>query len=567
MKISFPHTNVSVFFVLLLLGLSLYSNVFYGEFISDDYVHIINNPAVRDLTQVDRIWRSFNTRFLVGFTFALNYALSGFNTFGYHLVNILLHVLTAFVVYQFIVLTLQLQKFDNKPARSLALVAALIYLCHPIQTQSVAFVTQRFIIMAVLFYMLTVFFYVKSRVEKRQDFYILSLAAMFLGAFSKEMIITVPIMLAAYEFYFLRKPGETFEWKPLLQRILPHCLILLVLPLALLQDRLGSNLELKHQVLGRSIDWHYFLTEINVLRTYLRLLFLPVNQNHDYDYPIAQSLWEPSTLWSFALLAGVAVAAYKMFAKERVISFCIVWFFIATSVEFFVVSIVNRGVIYEHWLYLPMVGFAFAMTVLLKKISLTEHAFRALFIVLVGVYCLLTYQRNFVWQNEIRFWQDVIAKSPAKAGPYFGLAEAYAHKNNKEQAMANYQKALEFDPNFTYAHNNLAILYAREGKDALAIAHLKKALAVNPYYGRAYNNLAYIAFLSGHCEEALNYYEQSLKYQSEYPDAFYYMAQCLKELGRKDKAGAFSEKAVALYKKNNDPEGAAQARELLESLR
>ena len=91
MNISFPHNSRNIFFVLLILGLSIYANTMLGEFVSDDYIHIANNFAMRDIAKLDNLWQTFNTRFLVGLSFALNYCLGGLNTFGYHLVNILLH--------------------------------------------------------------------------------------------------------------------------------------------------------------------------------------------------------------------------------------------------------------------------------------------------------------------------------------------------------------------------------------------------------------------------------------------------------------------------------------------
>lgn len=569
MKISFPHNQRNILFVLLVLGFSIYSNVLHGEFISDDHVHIVGNYAVRDVLKFDNIWHAFNTRFLPGVSFALNYAAGGLDPFGYHLVNILLHIVTAFVVYQLIVVILRTPavsaSYDDKKRRSLALVGALIFLCHPIQTQAVAFITQRFVVMATLCYLLAVLLYIRSRLEDRQDLYGASLGATLLAAFSKEMTITIPLALLLVE-NVLFKTCFKKHLAVAIKRVLPFCAVLALLPLSLWMDTAGSNLGLKAQVFGRDINWNYFLTEINVLRTYLRLLILPINQVHDYDYPIAQGLFEWPTLLSAALLSGLLWAAVYLRRKDPIISFCIFWFFLTTSVEVAVVSVVNRGVIYEHWLYLPMAGFAFLAAVFLRRVASTDKIYRACFVLLVLVYSLLTYQRNFVWQTEVGFWDDNLRKAPQKAGTYFGMGRAWERKGYDELATRFYLKALCYDPSFAYAHNNLALIYAEESRDDLAMEHLAQAVATDPFYGIGHNNLGFILFLNGRYSEAVKHYQHAIALQGQYPQGVYYLAQCYAKLGEKERARDLTQRAIALYKKRNDPQGALAAEEFLRTI-
>jgi len=569
MKFTFPHNHFTVFLILIVLGFPIYSNILHGEFVSDDYGHIVGNFAVRDFRNLEDLWYLFNTRLLVGFSFALNYAIGEFNVFGYHLVNILIHILATFLVYQLALLTLQtpflVPRYTLRESRSLALVASLIFLCHPIQTQSVSFITQRFVLMATLFYLTTIIFYVKARLESRRDYYCMAFVTMLLGMLSKEMTITIPFMLLMYEIFFFSNE-KIFSSKKL-KRITPYFLIVILLPCILFQDRLGSNLGLKYQLITRSFNGNYFLTELSVLCTYLRLLFLPVNQNFDYDYPIVQRLWEPHTLFSIVFLASLWWLAIKLFSRDRLVSFCIFWFFLTTSVEVVVVSFVNKGVIYEHWLYLPMVGFSLFLTLMIRRVSHNDAVYRIFFVVVVFFYCFLTYQRNFVWQNEIRFWQDVVSKSPNKAGPHWGLGIAYSRKGDDALAMASYKRAVQVESNLSEGYNNLGVIYMRYNDNQSAQEYFERAITIDPQNGPAYNNLAFFHFLNADYSKALTYYVQSLQRQGEYPQAYYYMAQCYRELGQLVQAKEYFNKAIRLYEERNNPEGAKEAKQLLEALR
>ena len=298
------------------LGVISYSTSLNGEFFSDDYKVIVNNPAVKDITDIKEIWRSFNTRFLPGLSFAFNYSLGQLNPWGYHLFNLGCHILVSFPVYQFVYLTFQtpalINTFLNPHASLVAFYSSLIFLCHPIQTQAVSFITQRFVPMAAFFYLSTLILYIKARLTGENIFFILAFIVMVAGMFTKEWMITLPLMLIVYEFYFFG------HWKyngfKRLILGLAFSLAILVLPLAILLSPSGTMLNLKGQLSHASFEWAYFLTEINVLRTYLRLLFFPINLNHGYMYPLSKGILEFSTLASLAwLLAifGVAVFQFK----------------------------------------------------------------------------------------------------------------------------------------------------------------------------------------------------------------------------------------------------------------
>jgi hypothetical protein len=170
-----PFQTFLTVLVIIGLGSVIYSNVLRGEFISDDYITIVDNPAVRDPGDIPRIFQAFNTRFLVGLSFAWNYALSGIDVVSYHVVNIAVHLVNSFLVYILLLTLFKTPVLQNNfpwnRAQDIAFFAGLIFLCHPIQTQGVSYITQRAVSMGTLFYLLTLIFYLKARVDKNRVSY------------------------------------------------------------------------------------------------------------------------------------------------------------------------------------------------------------------------------------------------------------------------------------------------------------------------------------------------------------------------------------------------------------
>ena len=500
--------------ILALLGFALYSNTLNGGFCSDDYNIILNNTAIEDIKDIGFIWRSFNTRFLVGLSFALNYGLSGYKVFGYHLFNIFSHILASVCVYYFVRLTFQTPVFKissyTPKASLIAFFSSLIFLAHPLQTQGVAYITQRAVSMGTIFYLTTLIFYIQSRLSGKITLRAAAFFTMLLGMMTKEFMITVPLMLAVYEFYFF-EPGKSFEK---FKRVAPFFAGIFCIFLIFFLDRRDSILHLRGQIEGASFSRHYFLTEINVMRTYLRLLVLPIHQHHDYKYPVVESFFEGPLLFSAALLAGLIFFAVKMFPKRRLLSFGIAWFFVSILVEVIHPCFVKKGLIYEHWLYLAMTGFSLFVSFALFSV-LDKTAARRILIGIIAVFCVMTYSRNKVWQSEIALWEDNIQKSPQNATGYFALGAAYGRLNDFVNEMLLYEKTIGLDPNYYEAYNNLAVVYLKLGELEKVIEYCQKALYLKPDYPESLATLGAVYFLkkeygkaSAYLQKAIDLYEQ-----------------------------------------------------------
>jgi hypothetical protein len=224
-----------VFAALLLFGFVLYfiplqSKTFYY----DDLASVEYNDAIKTI-DIPRIFDAFNTRSLVGLSFALNYKVSALNPVGYRTVNLLIHCFNAFLVYLLIITTLFLystkkQQFYGNPQWP-AFFASMLFLCYPIQTEPVNFITQRFVLMAAFFYLLTLYLYIQYRCRGQIKYLIAGMTSAIAAMFCKEFVVTLPLMLVLYEFYFLNELAG--PWWKRFSHILPFFLIVLIVPMLL----------------------------------------------------------------------------------------------------------------------------------------------------------------------------------------------------------------------------------------------------------------------------------------------------------------------------------------------
>ena len=383
-QIGFKHIIFSLL-AIIILGTIIYSNTFDASWHFDDHTAIVENYNIRNLKATAA---AVGASRWIGFTtFALNYHFGKLDVFGYHLVNIGIHLISAILVYFLVLLTLKTPYLkDSSISRytaSLSLASALIFVAHPIQTQAVTYIAQRFTSLAALFYLLSLVLFIKARLQNLRGAkfyspshlgcYLGSLLAAFLAMKTKEITITLPAIILLYEFFFFSPSLRSFLKK--LVYLTPLLLTFFIIPLmryrltlfgmaggtfigiAEVGDVIGDATQ-ETSSLSRT---DYLLTQFNVITTYIRLLFFPVNQNLDYDYPISRTLFEFPTLLSFLFLTSVVAFGGWMFKKSRLISFGIFWFFITLSVESSIIPI--RDVIFEHRVYLPSVGFVIFLTV------------------------------------------------------------------------------------------------------------------------------------------------------------------------------------------------------------
>ena len=579
-----------VFLGLLAVALFVYGNSWKVPFQFDDDSNILSNVSIHSAANIPALWaENIKTRFLPYCSFALNYLFNKDLVFGYHLLNFVIHVFNALWVYLLVLFLFRAPKVRDvcadKNAELLAVFSALIFLSHPLQTQAVTYIVQRITAMAAFFYLGAVVFYVRSRLGGKRSDYALALAMTVAAMFCKENAFTLPLVLVLTEGMFFGFPKG--EGRKSLGRLLPFLLTMAIIPYYIREasEQLvsGGFLPMQKNALPRI---EYFLTEMNVLRTYLRLFFFPVNQNLDYDYPAARSFLEAGTLFSYLLLAGLLAAAFKLIEKHRLLAFGIFWFFLTLSVESSVLPI--NDVIFEHRMYLPLVGCAVFLSVALFFFLEKRKHFIVAGTVVVLVFSSMAYVRNEVWQSDISLWSDVVKKAPKKARGYNNLGQAYSTrkggdgkakeffekaialdpeypqpyynlgvicdgKGESEKAKAFYEKAIALDPEYLSPVNNLAILYGQQGELDRAIETLRKALKVSPLYVVGHDNLGVAYEQKGDMPQAIESFEEALRINPYYPPAYVHLGIILKKQGELEKAEVLFRKAGELDPTYPDP--------------
>jgi len=516
--------KIAAVLIICLLGILVYSNTLNVPFYMDDLRNIQDNPAIRNLKDIRLIWNFWPGRFITYLSFALNYFFHKTRLAGYHLVNLAIHLATAALVWWLMLLTFLAPRMkDKKISKSgslIAFLAGLVFVAHPVQTQAVTYIVQRAASLATLFYLAALALYAKSRLSSNKTlkiiYYSAGLVSGILAMFTKEIAITLPLIILLYEFCFFKDKTSAS-----LRRLIGFLLLLVVIPLtmAITQSVNFSELRRVDDVPIAISARHYLLTQFRVLITYIRLLFFPLNQNLDYDYPVLKSILQPQVLISLLFLTVIIAIAVKLFSKYRLLSFGIFWFFIVLLPESSILPI--NDVIFEHRLYLAMFGYCLFLSCgvfYLFQNKGTKPAVLVLF-ALVCVYAVLAYSRNKVWQDPLLLWTDTIRKSPGKARPYNNRGNVFAQRKDYQAAIDDYNVALRIDPYHVNAYYNRAFAYYQLGEYAKAINDYTEALRLKPDFFQAYNNRGAAYAMLGEYDKAIEDYQAALKINPAFKQA------------------------------------------------
>jgi hypothetical protein len=490
--------------ILCSLGFVIYSNTFYNPFHFDD-ASIDKNFNIRNLSKLSLIWNFSPTRFITYLSFAFNYHLHQLRVFGYHLFNLAIHLCTAILVWWFSLLTFTTptMKKDEiaKHSNLIAFLTAAVFVSHPLQTEAVTYIVQRATSLAALLYLASLCLYIKSRVleiegkdsgQNHNLYYFASLITASVGMLTKEMLITLPLAVVLYEFIFL-KTQHRLNWK----KILSFFIISLIVPLIFLFTKSENSKELMQvfKYTPHIPRLSYLLTQFRVTVTYLRLLFIPWNQNLDYDYPVYNTLFQLPVFASLLFLILILVAAIRISSKYRLLAFGIFWFFLTLLPESSILPLAD--VIFEHRLYLPMLGYSISLVSIMYYLF-KNRSIKAMVVILlltVHWYAISAYNRNFDWRNEFTLWNDAVKKSPKKARPYGNRGVANIYLGNLDQAISDFNTVIYINPNYYKAYVHRGNAYVTKGNFIQAFSDFDKALQINPQYAEAYYNRAVAYFL------------------------------------------------------------------------
>jgi hypothetical protein len=491
--------------IIILAGILAYHNSLHGPFIFDDFKSIVSNQTIRHLRPLWEVlappgrWVAVQNRPIVNLSLAINYAIGDLDVLGYHVFNLAVHILAALTLFGIIQRTLLLPRLPERlagTATPLALITALIWTVHPLQTEAVTYVIQRTESMMGLFYLLTLYCVIRGAWASRPGrWYLAAVAACAIGTSCKEVIVSAPLVVLLYDRVFLsRSFKEVFRRRwPLYVGLAATWVLLaaLVLPAGGRGTAPGVD------------PWQavrcYGLTQFVVVARYLGLCFWPHPLILDYGVcPIDKvALSLPHAIFIVLLLVATVLALrYRPW-----LGFLGAWFFVILAPSSSVVPLMAQSAA-EKRMYLPLAAVVAGAVVCAYVLgqhlwdrlgcpdNLRKVAGRRVGLALAGATVLslgvLTVKRNGDYRSELAIWQDTVRKLPGNWRAWYHRGVAHAKQGNHDQAISDYNQAIELSPTFAATYKDRGKAYGAKGEDGKAINDFTTAIRLNPEFAWAY---------------------------------------------------------------------------------
>lgn len=491
------HNTLFIAIVFIILGFTIYVNTFKVPIFWDDEDNITNNLYIKDWQYLPQY---FSENLIAGagllsnywrpallLVFSAGWHLWGNWPAGYHFINISLHIANAILL--FLILD---YLFKN---RWLAFLTSSVFLIHPLQTEAITPATGTADPLWVFFAFLGIIFYLKFRISDRDPscsgYYFLSLIMYVLALMSKEIAIVMPALIFVSDFFFEPKDEKT-PFKEKLKKagktIWPF-LILAGFYILLRATVLNFKNTFNFYDGGNSIFASHFyirlLTFFKIFNVYFGLLFWPHNLHMERSVEIATSFFSPNVIFGFVLFLGLLILAFTQFKRLPILSFGILWFFIGLAPVSNILVPINN-LLYEHWLYLPLIGI-FLILVWLGIVMAREFHYQKIFLGIFIIFLIflgyLTISRNRDWRDPITFYNQTLRYAPNSYRVINNLGKTYAE-------TADYQKyrearqGLEDYLKYSGVKVNTLLLLAQiavaEKDFRGALNYLEKALTIEP---------------------------------------------------------------------------------------
>jgi tetratricopeptide (TPR) repeat protein len=524
------------------LTVLLYSASLGGPFVFDDQPNIVENPHIRisGLSAVelyDAAFRSpIRSRPVAYASFALNYLSNGYNVVGYRFINILIHVLNGCLLYALTRLTFRAPALSaHRPmAAAVACAAALLWLVHPLHTQSVAYIVQRMTSLAATFYLLSLACYAGARLAenavRRRLFYAGCILSGLLAAATKEITATLPVFIFLYEWYFFQHlDGRWLRRRLFLLAGAAAAAGVFGLAYLGFADPVQHILA-AYEGAGISVGQR-LMTQLRVVVFYISLLLWPAASrlNLDHHAAVSLSLVDPvTTLLSLLLLAAIVAAAVLMARREPLGSFAILWFLGNLVIES---SVIRLELVFEHRTYLPSVFPVMAAVALGARFIRKKQAAIALLALATAACAYSTWERSKVWADDVALWGDCVQKSPLKARPHNNLGSALSNRGRFDEAAVHLARAVELNPEYADARYNLGYVRVRLGQLEAGIRELTEAVRLEPDNYMARNNLGVAFLIREDFPAAIEHFKEALRLKPGFTSAHNNLGVALKNQG------------------------------------
>lgn len=512
--------RTAVISLLIFTGLLVYLNTLHGEFITlwDDNIYVVNNTVIRDLS-LQSIYKIFTTPHYTDYypvqilSYAIDYRIWGLNPYGYHLTALLIHILNSILVYiLFQNLIANHTKLADGAKEAVAATGAFIFLAHPTNLETVAWVTERKNLLSMTFYILSFFFYSKYKLKMDRFWRDISLVAFLLALLSKSSVVILPLVLLFYELIFFSKNRNR------------RSLLYDMVPFFIMAGIFSAVTTLVHSNVGAIYDYpkgkplNTIFTMLNVYVLYTRNSLFPFNLSPFYSTIISESILEPTVLVSASIMMLIIAYTLYLWPRYKLMFFCMPLFFLPLLPVSHIIPIAIY--ITDRYLYLPLVGFSLLMALSLyraiesfcfySKVYRNKAVIIYLFVSLyiVSQLSTLAVKQGDVWQDGVSVWAKVVKENPLYAGSYLQAGAAYLQKKNYVEAYVHATRALELNKGNKIALYNRAIFFIFNKDLTRGERELERLRKIDPDYPLLFYGLGIFYINKGDLENALESFEK-----------------------------------------------------------
>ncbi len=516
------------------------------DFQFDDFSTIRNHFALKN----DTFWNlAFKTpRWISHWLNLQNYQLGGFEPFYYRTFNVAFHIGTGLLIFYIVrnaFLRLKKESYCKERANVIAFVTALLFLLHPVQTQTISYVIQGqleglagFFVMSLILVFLKLT-QAQTRVKK-YSLTTLLFALSYIACGTKEIAILSPVMLLMIDWFFVAQ-GDMQDLK---KRWALHLLLFGLVGLTYL-TLFKSTVATTHAQQNIATPWGFFISQFQVIVHYILIFLWPFNISADYDWQMVSGFFTPNCLVPFGLLLCIFGGILWLLKKDKtdIIAFGALWFFIGLAPRS--TFIPSTQLLADYKTYFSSFGGLLLLGIFLVRLfewakdqiayttcpSLMHHPYTGISLcaLILGI---STYQRNLVWRSQEAFWYDILQHSPLKARAHNNYGTALVEQERFEEALQSFKKETKLDTFYTDTWNNLAVTYEKMGKVDRAIETMKEALKVHPDSPEFYNNLGSFMLAKKEYAKVEPYCKKALELRPNYGKAYYNLAQAQLELGK-----------------------------------
>lgn len=537
-----PWTKWAATLAALAAALAVYWPAVHGPFLFDDEYLPFQDPGFLDLglRQIMATQRP-----LMNAGFWLNLKLFGPDPFSYHLINILLHTLNALLCFLIVRRLLEHSSMKTPQAELLAAFAAAVFLLHPVQTESVAYVAGRSENFSLVFFLGSFAVFVHKPEGPISWGRSAAVIALFAAAFlSKEHTAVLPALLLWTDIWFARQGAwraVKSNWR-------------LYLPLAA-SALIGASLVWKVLAAAdtagfsmKDLPWHhYFYTQWRAWWVYLRLFLFPANLNADYAFPFSRTPFEHGAVVGLAAMAGLFVLAWRFRGRYPLAFFGLVSFALLLAPTSSVIPI--RDAVAERRIYLPFLGLLLVVCDLLRSWEASRHVQLAAMGSVLALLSGLTHSRSAVWSDPELLWQDTIQKSPGNSRAHFQLAMVYYQQNRCLEALRKFEDAARTGPTDHRLLVDWGLAHDCAGQADQALEKLRQAAALENT-GHVRSLIGMVLAKQSRLQEALDELNQAARLQPDYDMLYVYRGNVYLMQQEVEKAEADYRRALELNPAN-----------------